>query len=441
MLQRYQTRASLDHLGSTVAHAQKPQPANRPQDGGGDFPLRLPSRLLCSLGLGILLLSSGPAWSQAQDKYDLGLGFQGGAALEATAVQNNNFFYEPSRSVSATGYRVRPSVAIARAGSAGRFNLDADVEQSNFDLPGDLDHYLDYSARSNYLWQPFRRHRLDIAGAFRHGHDPAGLQRTESLPNFSRGEIDRWNLSSGFLTYRYGADESLGSNVLSVGQNKRRYTTNRDQTVFLDYTSRVIDYELAYEYSPKTAVIFHASRTTVDYVRPVLSGLGNRNGSELIVRTGLRWTATGKTSGEVQLGVRDYSFDGRTRAARQSFGWKANIVWAPTPLTELRLRTGQVSTETFRTDTFYIDERSAALSWHQTWTPRFGTDAGARYVNSKFVGANRTDEYLNIDLGFDYLLARKASVFGQYLSRNRDSTLATREYDAPEVRLGIRLTL
>lgn len=394
-----------------------------------------------AFGLGALLLVTAPAWSQARDKYDLGLGFLGGAAVEASVLQVSNYFYEPNNRVSATGYQLRPSVSVTRASSAGRFSLDADLEQSNYDLPGDLDHYLDYGLSGGYIWQPLVRHRFDLAGAFRHGHDPVGLQRTEGNPDFTKGKIDGWDLSDASLTYRYGASDSLGSNTITVGQTERSYTSNRDQTVFLDYTSKVIDYELAYEYSPKTALIFNVGQRATDYARPVLSSLGNRNGNELTVRVGLRWIATGKTSGELQVGVRDYSVDGRQRPARQSFAWKTNIAWVPSPVTEIRLTGGQTTSETFRTDTFFIDERSVGLNWQQTWSPRFTTNAGGRYSRSEFVGANRTDKFIRADIGFDYLLARKMTVFGQYLSRNRDSTLATREYDAPEARLGVRLTL
>jgi len=391
--------------------------------------------------LGGLLLVTAPAWSQARDKYDLGLGFLGSAAVEASVAQANNYFYEPRDGVSATGYRLRPSVAVTRSSSAGRFTLDADLEQANYDLPGDLDHYLDYGVSANYVWQPLVRHRFDLGGAFRHGHDPIGLQRTEGNPDFTKGEIDRWDLSDASLGYRYGASDSLGSNTITIGQSERRYTSNRDQTVFLDYTSKVISYELAYEYSPKTALIFSAAQRATDYVRPVLSSLGNRNGNELTVRVGLRWIATGKTSGELQVGVRDYSVDGRQRPARQAFAWKANIAWVPKPITEVRLIAGQTTSETFRVDTFFIDERSVGLNWQQTWSARFTTNAGARYSRSEFVGANRTDKFIRAEVGFDYLLARKMSVFGQYLSRNRESNLPSREYDAPEAKLGVRLTL
>lgn len=393
------------------------------------------------LGLAVLFLASTSGLAQAQDKYDLGLGVLGGASVEASVVQVENYFYEPSNGVSATGYRVRPAVNLSRASSIGLFAVDANLEQSNFDLPGKLDEYLDYAVGGSYSWQPFTRHRFDLEGTFRRGHDAAGLIRTEAGADFSQGVNDRWNNTGGYATYRYGAGDSLGSNTIRIGQSKRTYQTNRNQTVFLDFNTRVVDYELAYEYSPKTAVIFAANYKATDYARPVISSLGNRNGNELSLRTGLRWIATGKTSGEVQVGVRDYSVDGRMRPARQSLAWKANINWAPTRTAKLSFNTGQTTSETFRSDTFFIDERSVGLNWNQTWTQRLSTNAGARYINSKFVGLGREDEYVGLSIGADYLLMRKFTVFAQYLARDRTSDLALRDYDAPEARLGLRWTL
>lgn len=393
------------------------------------------------LGLAALVLAGTAGLAQAQDKYDLGMGVLGGASVEASVVQVENYFYEPSGGVSATGYRVRPAVNLSRASSIGLFAVDANLEQSSFDLPGELDEYLDYAVEGSYSWQPFTRHQFNLEGTFRRGHDAAGLIRTEAGADFSQGINDRWDSTSGYATYRYGAGDSLGSNTIRIGQSERTYQTNRNQTVFLDFNTRVVDYELAYEYSPRTAVIFAANYKATDYARPVISSLGNRNGNEFAIRTGLRWIATGKTSGDVQVGVRDYSVDGRMRPARQSLAWRANINWAPSRTTKLSFNSGQTTSETFRADTFFIDERTAGLNWTQTWTQRLTTTVGARYTNSKFVGLGREDEYVGVNAGADYLLMRKFTVFAQYFMRDRTSDLAQRDYEAPEARLGLRWTL
>lgn len=405
---------------------------------GGDNPPQK-NRFIYMALLSVALLAQ--ATGAMADEYSLGGGFTVAAGLEASAIRAENYFYSRNDPVSASGYKIRPSLGIARNGGSNRISLNADAEHANFDLPGDLDHYFDYSLSGDFVWQPFSRHRFDLSGKFRRGHDPVGLQRTEAGPDFSAGAIDAWDQDSGHLTYHYGTAESLGRNTLRVGQSERRYVKNRDQTVFLDFRTRSLDYELAYEYSPKTAFVINLSGYETDYARPVLSTLGNRNGNTLRARAGIRWAATGKTSGEVLLGVRDYSFDERMRPSRRSLSWKANVTWVPTATTDIKLFTGEATTETFRADTFVIEEKTVGLSWQQTWSSRFTTYSGARYVRSDFVGSSREDEYIAADVGFDFRLARQLTAFGQYLSRNRDSNVSSIGYDAPESRLGLRWSL
>ena len=375
-------------------------------------------------------------------EYALGGGFLGTAALEASAVRADNYFYQSSNTVSANGYRVRPSLSTSRTASGSRFTATSYLEQADFDLRGRLDRYLDYGVDTGLSIRPFTRHSFDLSADFRRGHDPAGLQRTEQgQPDFSRGEIDLWNQGSGSFSYRYGSPESLGSNTLRALLIDRRYTTNRASTAFLDYRVTELGYELAYEYSPKTAFTVNMAHRATDYGRATLPSFGNRNGNEFSVRGGIRWAATAKTSGDIQLGVREYWVDGRGRPARQALSWRANIAWTATPSTELKLNTGRTTNETFRADTLFIDDRSVGLSWQQTWTTRLNTRLSANFNRSEFVPSNRKDNLIAAAAGFDFLLSRRTKLFGEYLSRNRDSSSPTLDYDAPEARLGFRWSL
>lgn len=387
-------------------------------------------------GFGFLL--SGAAWA---DRYQLGGGFEGGAKVEASAVSVDNYFYQDADPISANGYRIRPEVSINRAGQSTQLSVTSFAENSDFDLPGELDNYLDFGATGDFGWRPYRRHAFDFSGTFRRGHDPAGLQRTEQGPNFSAGEMDRWNQTSTYLLYRYGSPDSFGNNSLRAGRIQRRYQTNRDDTVFLDFTVRELEYELAYEYSPKTALLFNVGQRATDYARSTLASVGNRNGNELTLTGGIRWAATAKTSGDFRLGIRNYSVDGRKQPSRQSLAYRAVVRWNPSSATAFKFAAGESTAETFRADTFFIQERKLDVGWEQTWSSRFNTAAGVNYINSEFVGSNRKDDFYSVSVGFDYLIARQFTVFGQYLSRDRDSSFRTLDYDAPESKLGLRWTL
>lgn len=396
--------------------------------------------LLASILVPFMAMLSLPAVAQDARLYQLGGGFLGGVALEAGAVQVDNFFYEADNGVSATGYRVRPTVSLTRTDSVGSLRLDGFGEYSDYDLRGSLDSNLDFGGTVRYDWRPLTKHNFDLNGSYRRGHDPAGLIRTEGgVPLFNQGEVDEWDQTRLALMYGYGSPSSLARNELSLAVGSREYVTNRDATRFLNYDSLQLGYLLSYAYSPKTAILFVMAHDSTDYEIPVRSS-GNRNLDSLGVRTGFRWVATAKTSGEVQVGVRSVSLDGRTRPSRQTFAWRANFEWAPTARSTLRLSTGESTSETYRSDTLYIDNQNYGLNWRQVWTSRFSTSLGANYTQSEFVGSSREDETINASAGFDYQVLAPVIVFGDYSSRNRESTINGLDYDAPQIRLGVRWT-
>ncbi|WP_158608458.1 outer membrane beta-barrel protein [Stagnimonas aquatica] len=387
-----------------------------------------------------LALVSLPALAQQPRLYQVGGGFLGGVTVEASAIQVENFFYEDSESVSANGYRVRPSASLTRTDSIGSLRLDGYGEYSDYDLRGSLDSNFDYGASARYDWRPLTKHSFDLAGGYQRGHDPAGLVRTEEgRPLFDQGEVDEWDQTRLSLTYGYGSPSSLARNELSVGVRNREYVTNRDATRFLNYDTLQLGYLLSYAYSPKTAFLFVLNNNAIDYEIPVRAS-GNRNLNELAVRTGVRWVATAKTSGDVQVGVRSVSLDGRARPSRQAFAWRANLEWVPTARSTLRLSTGESTSETYRNDTLYIDNKSYSLSWRQSWTSRLDTSVSTSYVESEFVGSGRKDETVNANLGIDYQVLTPLTLFADLSSRNRESTFNGLDYDAPQVRLGVRWT-
>lgn len=376
-----------------------------------------------------------------QDGYALGAGILGRASLEATAIQAENFFYDDQTRVSATGYQLKPDVSISRAGSISQIDLSGSLAQTRYDVPGELDESLDYSVEGNLRLQPLTRHRFDLAGKHTHGHDDAGLQRTTSSVSFTSGVLDEWDQEDASLTYRFGAAEAVGSNTLRAAYVQRAYTTNRNSTRPLDFTGRELGYELAYEYSPKTAVVALAKYRETDFAQPVVNGLGNRNGNELTLRAGLRWFATAKTSGDVQLGVREYSIDSRSQRSIQTLSWQGDVSWKPTRASRFRLSTGRSTIETYFNQAYFVDERRVDLSWSQDWTSRFNTELLFNYSQNDFIGFDYEEERVVGRVAVQYLLLGGLRSFASYDIARREASAPGLDYDAPIFRAGLRWSL
>lgn len=373
--------------------------------------------------------------------YPLAGGFEGGAEIEAGGVYVQNFFYETDGGVDVLGYRARPSVLVTRGGADAKLQLGSYVELTNYDLPSPLDRHLDFGGSAQFGWIPLSKHRFDLGGDFRHGHDQSGLVRSQSGDtDFSRSnKPDEWDNTELALGYRFGGPGALAVNSLQLGYRERDYTNNRNRTKVLDFATSTVGYELAYTYTPKTSFLFDVERAATDYEVSTI-GIGNRDGEAITARLGLRWVATSKTSGDIRVGARNYSLDSRARPGSQSLAWKANVDWVPTSLTQFSLAAGRATTETFRTNAFFIDTHSVNLSWRQKWSERFSSRAGAGYVRSNFVGSNRKDDNISANVGADLLLLADVALFAEYSYRDRSSNEALRGFDHAEARLGVKWT-
>jgi len=366
--------------------------------------------------------------------YPLGGGFEGGLEVEAGGVHVQNFFYESDGGLDVLGYRARPSVVLARGGSDAKLQLGSYIESTHYDLPSPLDHYLDFGSSARFDWVPLTKHRFDVGAEYVHGHDQSGLVRSQSGDtDFDRSnEPDEWDNGEFDFGYRYGGPSALAVSSIQLGYREREYTNNRSRTNVLDYATRSIGYELAYTYSPKTSFLFDVGHAATDY------DLGNRDGKATTARVGLRWVATGKTSGDLRVGVRTYSVDSRARPSSQSFTWKLKADWAPTSLTQFNLSGGRSVVETFRTNAFFIDTRSVDLNWRQKWAERFSTRAGLGYVNTNFVGANRKDDNVSAYVGADLALLPGFALFADYSYRDRSSNEALRGFEHAEAKFGLK---
>lgn len=368
-------------------------------------------------------------------------GFEGGVEVEAGGMHVQNFFYESGDGVDVLGYRARPSIVMARGGTEAQLQLGSYLESTNYDLPSPLRHHLDFGANAAFGWVPLSKHRFDLGTDFVHGHDQSGLVRSQSGdPDFSRSnEPDEWDNTKLNLGYRYGGPGALAVSAISLGHRQREYTNNRSRTRVLDFVTRTLGYELAYTYTPKTSFLFDVDHSATDYevFSPVI---GSRNGDSISARVGLRWAATGKTSGDVRVGVRSYALDSRARPSSEALTWKINVDWAPTSLAQLKFAAGKAVSETFRDNALFIDTRTVDLSWRQKWSQRFSTQAGVAYVNSNFVGANRKDDNISANVGGDFLLLAGVAVFAGYSYRDRSSNEALRGFDHAEARFGVKWT-
>jgi len=385
-------------------------------------------------GCATILVAFLSAAASAQEGFDSS---RVSADLLASGVYTDNFYYgtgdEPQE--AAFGAVVAPRAAYKA--TKGRFDLlaTAGAELGAFNQEP-ADDYEDASAGINTSWLATRRGRLDLRAGFERKHDPFGINRTEDATVRDQ-DLDIWHAAQGGLLFHYGAPEATLNAEVGVSALEKSYQTNEAATRFLDYTGTSLQYTLFYNFSPKTAMLFDFVRADIQFDEP-FSAADARSGDEYRVRTGLKWLATGKTSGDLRVGVFRRQFDNST-ATEQGLDWQANVQWAPRARTLLDLEAARGSQESYRADTNVNVTRSVTARWKQYWSARLSSQLSLGQTTTNFVGIARKDTAYNVRLGLDYMLSQSLSAVMAAESFNRTSNEPTSEFDRISAFAGIRV--
>lgn len=390
----------------------------------------------CALGAPLALAQDdGAGETTGGEAEDIG-GARLKGSLRSVAYFSDNYYNESDGGTSGYGTLINPELSFLKQSSKVELGGAADAEYGLFNLPGSQDDYLDGGALLRLTARPTLRNQVRLDGSFRHGHDAFGVNRTEDA-TARDDELDRWNRTTGALHYRYGAPGARLNAEVGVGGLEKHYVTNRVATEPLNYESTTVDYALFYNFSAKTSVLFDFSRSDFSFDRNF--GVADTRGGELYrARTGLKWLATGKTSGDVRAGYRRRTFDAGT-ADLEGVDWEAGVDWAPVPRATLRLETARSEQESYIAGVRVIDIRSTRFDAKYNVTSRARATLVLEQLTADFDQSGREDDIFGVDVGGQYLASSFLWVVGSLGTTSRDSTAPNRDYDRINAFLGLRL--
>ena len=381
----------------------------------------------------IVVLGFGPSAQAQEDAAAAHSGLH--AQVTSVLYYSDNFYNQPANKTSAFGALVTPQARFLRQTSKLELAAEGQVEYGVFDQ-GSADNYLDGAAALRAASQPTLRNYFRAEGAFKRGHDPFGVDRTEDATSRD-ADLDEWDRTTFGLRWRYGApgarmNAELGGSIL-----EKKYVTNRAMTEPLSYDSTRVDYTLFYHYSEKTSALLDFSREDFSFDRAF--GVVDLRGGELYrVRTGVKWLATGKTSGDVRVGYRRRLFDAGGSDI-EGLDWEAGVDWAPIPRALLRLEMARSEQESYTVDARVIDVESLRLDGKYNLTSRTRGSVRLDRLTADFDASGREDEILGLAVGAEHLALSYLWLVGHVGFNNRDSNVAAREYDRINAFLGVRL--
>jgi hypothetical protein len=367
-----------------------------------------------------------------------------------THYTDNAFFQLNSRDKDdATGLFLRPSVSYVSTSPRLAFASNLNGTFAIFNLPGQVDDYNDFGGSAGVKWDASAINHLSLRGGLNRGHDLFGLERTAATGTQNRS-LDKWTQERYELLHILGSPRSRLTLETRLSSFSRTYYTNRVEAVgcgteCLGFGVELLQMTGLYRYSPKTSFLLDALGANVHMERD-FPGVPSRNANEYILRGGVQWLATAKTSGDFRVGyvTRDFEAPGTAqfpRNTRNHLDWQISAKWAPANHTTFQLNTARQSVESYNTSSF-IETSSVGASWNEEWTARLRTGIGLRFLNADFIGTDRSDDIYEASATIDYLLNRRLALFGLYEYGGRRSVGGSDDfsYDRSVVTAGIKVT-
>jgi hypothetical protein len=143
--------------------------------------------------------------------------------------------------------------------------------------------------------------------------------------------------------------------------------------------------------------------------------------------------------GQASIGYGQQTYDDPLLSSVEGILIDANLVWRVSGLTSLLLTARTDVEETSLAGTGGALAHSVGAEVRHAFRRNVIGTAGVRFARSDYQGADFTERELVTMLGLEYILSREVTLFGRYRHIEFDSTDEARNYNADELRVGVRL--
>ena len=224
----------------------------------------------------------------------------------------------------------------------------------------------------------------------------------------------------------FGSTDTIGGGVIS---NNDRDTRTTEEAV-----------RAAWEFKPTLFGFVEAGLNQRNYRVAALSDGIQRDSNGERYRIGVSFGNSGqRLRGEISTGYgRQRPEDGRLREITGML-FDANLAYRYSALTSFLLTAKSDVTETTLANSAGAFSHQVGVEARHAFHRYLIGSAGLTYSVQDFEGVSQQEREWKSSLGLEYFLNREVTVFGRYQHTAFDSTDRSRNYNADEMRVGVRI--
>lgn len=333
------------------------------------------------------------------------------------AGYDDNLFLSPRNERSSTLYILSPGFKIDARSANKVLQLSY---QGQFTEYGQSSHdnYVDHAARGQLDTAFDFRNFLRLGVDWAKSHDPRG-----STDRPFGGYPDKYEVTTPYAQYAFGAPGAQGRVELYVSDANRRYLNNRQFTLTADRDTLEYGGAFYWRAMPKTYLMAEARRTEIDYkhIDPGLSADENR------LYVGATWEATALTTGTIKYGRLERDFRAPNLNDFSGPSWEGLITWAPRTYSKFDFYTARQTNESTGLGSFILTS-IAGVTWTHAWNSYLTTGVDARYQRDQYKGFDRDDDIKSLGFKVGYRFRRWLTLGAEYAHTDRNSNLDQYDY-------------
>lgn len=306
---------------------------------------------------------------------------------------------------------------------SGEYARFSDYDSLDFENHSvDVEAYFDYSLRFSSI----------LSMNYQNGvEDPS--QTNNLVSEFDEfTEFEKITLGGSLL---YGTRQSVGQIVVSAEAQTAEFKNN-DQS-FRDFDSVGGSAEFFYRLAPNTRMLFEVSLYDFDYDQPQ-TGF-DQSSQQISYLTGIQWRYSEQLESTVRIGYQTKDFDEASQQDISGLSFGAELSWAPSELTRVKLGSARNANESAIADLAGLVTTSFDLGVEHEITERFELFANYRYANDDF--DTRKDISHFITIGFEFDFREWLEIDLEYSYSERESDFNNFSYDANVVMLSFEVEM
>lgn len=361
-------------------------------------------------------------------------------SIELGVGYDDNIGRAANNTTESVGFTVSPELQLRSQWSRHELNLQAQSRSIFYTEDSDLN-YTDYGVGMDGRIDVSSSTNIEVEATYSELNEelltvtaPTGASEPVEYTSLGFGvQINqRFNRLTGELEGTYGdLDYDDVTNLIGgvIDSDLR------------DRASAEARLRLGYDVNPDVNLFIEGALNEVDYDQAPPAVAVNRDSDGYRVGAGATFDLTTLVSGEVVFGYLEQNYDSAALADVSGLAADVDVAWYVTPLTTVNIGAGSSAEQSDAVGSGGFLSQYVELGVDHELLRNVIVSAGGSFTNNDFEGIARDDDVITLDVGAEYLINRNMSLDVGYSYDERDSSVASRDYERNRVGLTVRFQL